>query len=697
MRLSMRLDAGHAGLILLAAIGHLLLTFWALHLEAGPDHMALLWLPDGWLLAWLVLLPAQRRPWLIALVASLTLLLGPMVTGKPLSLVASVLAADLFTAWGGAMVVERLCGGRAGFQSFRQPILFLLLAVLLLPAGAATLGAAAVVGHGLADDFAAVYRTWVSSSALGVLLVAPMVLYAARWLRERRWRMPKRRLAEHLLILLLIGLIAAEPMLLPVEALTFFSLPLLVWAALRFGVSGAISASGLLVLISVSLAAAGQGPFMTDAGSAAEAVLRLQAYLGSAVIASLFTGLAIEQPAAAHRETREQARRRRMLFDHAPVSLWEEDFSAVKAYLDALAAGGIDDIPAWLNAHPEGVRQCIARVRVLALNARSAALYEARSEAELMRGLQRVVDNSQLDIFARQIAALHGGATHFRGEARQRTLTGRHIDVMVNLIITPGHDAHWDHVLVAIEDLSERRRAEQSLRDALVEQERRHAAERLVSETAAELQAVSVPAKDAAINALLKRLARHLDADRCYLFQFSPDRRTISNSHEWCAAGIRAEREATQDLPVSHTPWWWSQMEEPSVLAIDDGQPPEAALEQRLFQAQQIRSLIAAPLFRRGHSFGFIGCDAVRRQRRWSSAELGALRLIADLLAGTLGRWQAEDDLRASESVYRAVVEDAPVLICRFLPGDKSSSSTAPTARASAKPPTRLSATAFWS
>ena len=58
----------------------------------------------------------------------------------------------------------------------------------------------------------------------------------------------------------------------------------------------------------------------------------------------------------------------RALFETAAVSLWEEDFSEVKRYLEALCGEGGSGLDERLRADPEAVRQAAARVRLLDVN-----------------------------------------------------------------------------------------------------------------------------------------------------------------------------------------------------------------------------------------------------------------------------------------------------------------------------------------
>ena len=52
---------------------------------------------------------------------------------------------------------------------------------------------------------------------------------------------------------------------------------------------------------------------------------------------------------------RESESRYRGLFEDSPISLWEEDFSAVKQRLNTLQSEGVTDMHAYLESHPEEV------------------------------------------------------------------------------------------------------------------------------------------------------------------------------------------------------------------------------------------------------------------------------------------------------------------------------------------------------
>ncbi len=59
-----------------------------------------------------------------------------------------------------------------------------------------------------------------------------------------------------------------------------------------------------------------------------------------------------------------QEQRYRYIFDAVGVSIWEEDFSAVKAVIDRLKATGVQDFRQYFTDHPDFVQQAIGMVHL---------------------------------------------------------------------------------------------------------------------------------------------------------------------------------------------------------------------------------------------------------------------------------------------------------------------------------------------
>ena len=86
-------------------------------------------------------------------------------------------------------------------------------------------------------------------------------------------------------------------------------------------------------------------------------------------------------------------------------------------------------------------------------------------------------------------------------------------------------------------------------------------------------------------------------------------------------------------------------------------------LAQRHLEKQDIKSLIAVPIFVGEAWWGVIGFDDCRSARQWSSVETEALRAAARTLGAALQRKQADETLRKANELVSAVVEASPVAI----------------------------------
>ncbi len=75
------------------------------------------------------------------------------------------------------------------------------------------------------------------------------------------------------------------------------------------------------------------------------------------------------------------------MFHYSPVSIWEEDFSQVKAYLDDCRKKGVRNFRTFFHDHPEEVLRLAQKVRIVEVNKATLDLYQAESAEGLYQGL----------------------------------------------------------------------------------------------------------------------------------------------------------------------------------------------------------------------------------------------------------------------------------------------------------------------
>jgi len=164
-------------------------------------------------------------------------------------------------------------------------------------------------------------------------------------------------------------------------------------------------------------------------------------------------------------EALEQSERRyRTLFQESPTSLWEEDYSAVKAYVDRLREDGVDDLRGHLERHPESLSECVRLIRVIAVNKATLELYGAASDEELVAGLGAIMSEEAYPALADQLLAIADRRGFPQTNTVNRTLDGERLDLLVDMRVVPGYEETYSRVLVSLLDITERREMEEALK-----------------------------------------------------------------------------------------------------------------------------------------------------------------------------------------------------------------------------------------
>jgi diguanylate cyclase (GGDEF)-like protein len=149
------------------------------------------------------------------------------------------------------------------------------------------------------------------------------------------------------------------------------------------------------------------------------------------------------------------------LFEYAPISLWEQDFSPIKRLFDELRQSGVTSLEHYMDEHPGFVEQCMGAIRVLNINQKTAALFKADSKTELLENLEHVFRDGMRHHFRQELLALWRGEVNWSGEGVNYTLSGEALNIILHWRILPGFEKDWERVLVTIEDVTARKKAEQ--------------------------------------------------------------------------------------------------------------------------------------------------------------------------------------------------------------------------------------------
>lgn len=172
------------------------------------------------------------------------------------------------------------------------------------------------------------------------------------------------------------------------------------------------------------------------------------------------------------RDLKASQERFRALYEYSSVPIWEEDFSAVKAYFNELNAQGIYDMRAHFENHPEAVLRCFELIKILDVNHECLVFNGADQKEQLTTRIK--IDSENIAVepgLQEEIIALAEGRTEFECELPVRTLRGEDKFASMHLSVVPGCETNLEQVLVSFWDITERRQAEEKLRQTLAEKE----------------------------------------------------------------------------------------------------------------------------------------------------------------------------------------------------------------------------------
>ena len=283
-----------AGLYFLAAKLGLSLAF--LNASVSP-----VWPPTGVAIALVFLLGYRSAPGVLlgALIANYFL------TDVSLATAVGISIGNTLEATTAVYLVRRFVGSASPFNRAVDVLKFVVFAGILSTAISATIGNVSLCLGGAAswNNFGWLWLTWWSGDAVGALVITPLVL---SWVEKpidlwRGWR-----LLEAVLLLVLLSLLSVTiytNVFLPSGSTRpwgHVTIPLLLWAAFRFGPRGVSTAMAVLSAIAIWGTINGYGGFAVLSRN--EALLYLQAYLANLMITTLSLAAIITERKQASRD-----------------------------------------------------------------------------------------------------------------------------------------------------------------------------------------------------------------------------------------------------------------------------------------------------------------------------------------------------------------------------------------------------------
>jgi len=147
------------------------------------------------------------------------------------------------------------------------------------------------------------------------------------------------------------------------------------------------------------------------------------------------------------------------LFDNAPVSIWEEDWSGIITLFDKLKGSvSSHNLMPYLNEHPEFVKELINSIKIIRINRKTVEIHEANNEKEILEAsLEKTFSDKSYVIFKEEMVALYRGDTQFEMEAELSTLRGNPLYVIIQIKL-PEVPEDYSNVTVIMVDITPSKR-----------------------------------------------------------------------------------------------------------------------------------------------------------------------------------------------------------------------------------------------
>lgn len=288
-----------AARLLAACAGHAFLLWLALtQFRFAPSWHTVIWPPHAWVFGLLLLAPLAHWRWLAPGLVLTETVMHHLIIGTPWSGGLTFSLINLMQAGLPAYVLKHL--GYRPFQHLRDLVMFLLLVLVVVSPWTSLAGCYNnTYFFGTSCDMTIAVQWWITNAVSLITLAPALVLLAGLRQDPERSRWQERGMEAAALLLttwlLTLWIFQRPPDNNPLlVSLTYLSIPMLIWAALRVG--PALTAVGTLMITAISIQAThdGMGPFASTGISTDIAILRLQTFLGMMAGCSLLVSVLAE-------------------------------------------------------------------------------------------------------------------------------------------------------------------------------------------------------------------------------------------------------------------------------------------------------------------------------------------------------------------------------------------------------------------
>jgi signal transduction histidine kinase/PAS domain-containing protein len=352
---------------------------------------------------------------------------------------------------------------------------------------------------------------------------------------------------------------------------------------------------------------------------------------------------------------REREERYRRLFEDSPISLWEEDYSGVKTYINSLRDSGVKDFREYFKDHPQAVADCAAKVRVVDINKATTKLFEADDKDSFIDGIGNVFTKETYGVFTTLLIDMANGKTTFESEAAAQTLTGEKKYISMRLSVVPGHEETWLKVLASVIDMTGRVQSEE-------EQSRLQQRLEAQWEIARMVDTDEKTLSDLVLNELVS-----MTVSKYGFYGFFNKDESIMTSYSWTKEVMKDCKiyEKPVEFPIKKSGVWGNAVRERKTIIINNYRNGNYPNKKGLPEGHvPINRILAVPIFRYNHivALGAVADkanDYTEKDAEQMNAFLHSAQIIQDKRRG-------EEELKKHRELLMELVEERTYELLRI-------------------------------
>jgi PAS domain S-box-containing protein len=148
------------------------------------------------------------------------------------------------------------------------------------------------------------------------------------------------------------------------------------------------------------------------------------------------------------------------LFENSPASLWLENYSEFKLYIDKLKDEGVSDFCEYFENNPGEVKKCISLITIEDINETTLEMFKIGQKSDVLGSAEKIFTEDSFEAFKEEFITLAEGKTEFSSKNIRHELDDEVRYFNLHLTIPEGYKSTFNKVLVSAMDITDLRNTE---------------------------------------------------------------------------------------------------------------------------------------------------------------------------------------------------------------------------------------------